>query len=70
MDAAPCRASHPTPFPLPLPAVAASTSLPESEEKLFLQPYLAALATNIPRDTKFFLGGSLIIWRGVATVKP
>lgn len=42
-------------------ALAASTSLPESKGKLFLQPYLAALATNIPRDTKFFLGCSPVI---------
>lgn len=70
MDAAPCRASHPAPFPLPLPEVAASTSLPESKGKLFLQPYLAGLATNIPRDAKFFLGCSPIIWRGVAAVAP
>lgn len=70
MDAAPCGASRPTSFPLPLPAVAASTSLPESKGKLFLQLYLAGPATNIPRDTKFFLGCSLIICRDVSAVTP
>lgn len=66
MDAVPCTAFHPTPFPIPLREVAASTSLPESKWKLFLQPYLAGL--QIFPGMLFFLGCSGIFWRGVAAV--
>lgn len=66
--AAPHGAFLPTPFPLPLPAFAASTSLPESKGKLFLQSYLAGPTTNIPREAMLFLGWSPTIWRGLAAV--
>lgn len=68
MYAVHCSAFRPTPFPLPLPAIAASTSLPESKGKLFLQPCLAGPTTNIPREAKLFLDWSPVIHRGHAAV--
>lgn len=68
MYAVHCSAFRPTPFPLPLPAIAASTSLPESKGKLFLQPCLAGPTTNIPREVKLFLDWSPVIQRGHAAV--